>query len=153
MKKFVKIMAVALVAVMAIAVLASCGGGAPNSDPKKAISALQKNGYETSLSFVAADGVIAKAACDAAGATLGVKEGECIAMVVGMKLESEDDEDGEMIMIYYFSSAAIAKDVWESEAFKAIREEALEDAPEDAVVNISGAMIFIGTKQAVKDAR
>ena len=42
MKKFAKVMSVALVAVLALAVLVAC---APASNPKKAAEALDKNGY------------------------------------------------------------------------------------------------------------
>ena len=152
MKKFAKITAVVLVAVLALAVLVACG---PASDPQKALDALKKHGYETTGSVIAADGLISKTACDGMGVTFGVKSGELIAMIVGMKLEETEDEDvdGEMISIYYFSSADVAKQAWEGSFFQKLKEEAEKDEDNDAVIKLSGSMIYAGTSAAIKAAR
>ena len=151
MKKFAKVMAVALVAVLAIALLAACG---PASDPQKALDALKKNGYTTTGSAIAADDALSKAACDAQGVLLGVKSGELIAMISGSKLaEKDDDVDGEMVVIYYFSSSSAAKTAWEGTFMKNMRSEAEKADDDDAVIKLSGSMIFFGTKDGVKAAR
>ena len=151
MKKFAKVMAVALVAVMALALLVACG---PASDPQKALDALKKNGYTTTGSSIAADNAVSKAACDAQGLALGVKSGELIAMISGTKLvEKEDDVDGEMVVIYYFSSSAAAKTAWEGTYIKNMRSEAEKSDDDNAVIKLSGSMIYLGTKDGVKAAR
>ena len=152
MKKFAKIMAVALVAVMALAVLVAC---APASDPQKALDALKKHGYTTTGSAIAADNVASKTACDLMGVTFGVKSGELIAIVTGTKLEETKDEDvnGEMVSIYYFSSSAVAKQAWEGSFFQKLKEEAEKDEDNDAIIKLSGSMIYAGTSAGIKAAR
>lgn len=133
MKKFAKIAAVVLVAVMALAVLVAC---APNSDPDKAVSALKENGYTaTKVS---------------AGSYAGLT-----AVVTGSKglLSSIlGGEDFQFITIYYFESKSAANDAWDAIQGEADKNSNKKD-DSDWVVAKSGAMIYFGTKQAVKDAK
>ena len=118
MKKFAKITAVVLVAVMALALLVACG---PASDPDKAKKALEDNGY-TVVNLPA-------------GGIAGIK-----AIVSGTK--GLLSGNAQTITIYYFNDAESANNAWEE-----IKDKS------DWVVAKSGAMIYYGTSQAVKDAR
>ncbi|MCH5152836.1 MAG: hypothetical protein J1F68_02605 [Clostridiales bacterium] len=138
MKKFAKIMAVALVAVMALAVLVACG---PNSDPDKAIAALKKNEYTA-----AKDTLIVPIALKG----LGVNGVDCA--VSGSKTVKDGDKSKlETVTIVYFADAAAAKD-----AFSKVEEYANDqnkDKDSDWTVKQSGAMIYWGTSAAIKAAR
>ena len=127
MKKFAKITAVALIAIMALAVLVACG---PASSPDKAEKALKSNDYV--VTNVKGSGYT--------GLT---------AVVTGTKVSLSDPQ---FIMIYYFESASAANDAWES-----IKSDAEKNSNKkndsDWVVAKSGKLIYFGTKQAVKDAR
>ena len=132
MKKFAKIMAVALVAVMAVAILVAC---APASDPDKAVAALKKNGYT--------------AGKVSAGSYEGLE-----AMVTGTKgalgaLLGKDDF--QFITIYYFKDSKSANDAWD--AIKSESDKSSNKKDSDWVVKKSGKIIYFGTKQAAKDAR
>ena len=151
MKKFAKITAVALVAILALAVLVACG---PTSNPQKALDALKENGYVTAGSAIASNGLTAKVACDAEGVTLGVKSGELIAVITGVKLEEkekEKDVEGNSVTIYYFSSADVAKTAWEGTKIQEIKKQNEND--KNYVIKLSGSMIYMGTKEGVKAAR
>lgn len=131
MKKFARILSLTLVAVMLCAALASCGG--PAKDPADAKAALEENGYvATNLSGLALTGT---------AALLGVDDLD--AVVTGAK-------EGEAITIFYFETSDAA-----DAAFEKIEEKAAEaeEEYEDMVCKQSGKMIWMGTKQAVKDAK
>lgn len=136
MKKFAKITAVVLVAVMALAVLVACG---PASDPKKAEKALKDNGY-TVVAVIGADGALVQAGLDAIAVAAGLEKGDIIATVTANK-----GSDG--ISITYFKSASAAKSFWND------KKDDLEKKEDDWVVKCSGSIIYAGTKQAVKDAK
>lgn len=146
MKKFAKVMAVALVAVMALAVLVAC---APNSNPEAAQTSLKDKGYATTGSCVAARGTLEKAACDTVGITVGVKPGELVAYVTGTKA-AEDGTSLETVQIYYFDSSALAKQAWDSTLIKGLRDKAEES--DTFTVKLSGSMIYYGTSAAIKAA-
>ncbi len=131
MKNVTKVIAFVLVAVLCVAMLASC---APASDPDKAVEALKKNGYTAEKM----DGTI----LELATAGLGIKN--VTAVVSGM------NEDGEVVSIFYFEDSASASD-----AFEAIEEEMKESDDEDTkiIVKKSGKMIYGGTEAAIKAAR
>ena len=116
----IKIVALALIAVMACVLLVAC---APASDPDKAIEALKDNGYDAAEDKLLIPGALK---------LLGVKDIDCV--VAGTK-------EGEAITIIYFADKV-------SEY-----AEDQNDDESDWVVDKSGAMIYFGTKQAVKDAR
>lgn len=131
MKKFVKVTAVVLVAIMALAMLVACG---PASDPDKALAALKKNGYT------------------ATKVSTGNYEG-LTAVVVGTKglLSSLlGGEDAQFISIFYFESSKAANAAWEEIKAESDKEK-LDDT--DWVIAKSGSIIYYGTKQAVKDAK
>ena len=129
MKKSIRLIALALVTVMACLALVSCGG--PNADPEKAKDALKDAGYTVVLND--GDGLIG-------GALLpdGVE-----AQLVAYK-------DGEYIAISYYDDTDALNDAWD-EAQDEAKE--LEEEYEDLVCKKSGKMIYVGTKQAVKDAQ
>ena len=133
MKKFAKVMAVVLVAVMAVTLLVACG---PANNIEDAIAALKGNGYAThkfvgNIGFSNVDSKLV--------ATKGV---------VGSLLGS--GEEYQTITIYYFFTADAAK-----EAFEDIQQlsELERGEREDWVCKRSGDVVYFGTKQAVKDAR
>ncbi len=137
MKKFTKILAIALLAIMSLTVLAAC---APNSDPDKAVAALKKNGYTAGKEDGILSGIL----------SLGLEGLDCI--VSGTK--SVEDKDGktkiEHVTIYYFEDADAAK-----AAFSKLQSdsEKEKDDETDWVFKQSGAMVYYGTKAAVKAAK
>ena len=126
MKKFTKVFAVVLVAVMALALLTACG---PASDPDRAKAALEKNGYTAIKAST--------------GGFAGLK-----AIVTGTK--GLLSGDAQTVTIYYFEDAKAAKDAWED--IKSESDSKGKDKS-DWVVGQSGAMIYYGTKDAIKAAR
>ena len=128
-KSIIKVLALTLVAVMMCAVLVSCGG--PNANPDKAKAALEEAGYTVVLNK--GEGLIG-------GALL---PNDVEASLVAYK-------NGEYIAITYYKEAAGANEAWD-EAQEDAKE--LEDEYEGLVCKKSGKMIYIGTEQAVKDAK
>ena len=128
-KTIIKILTLTLVVVMACTMLVSCVG--PNSDPEKAKDALEDAGYVVVLNT--GDGLIS-------GALLpdGVE-----ATLVAYK-------SGEYIAISYYEDTKALNEAWE-DAKESAQE--LEDEYEGIVCKKSGKMIYIGTEQAVKDAK
>ena len=138
MKKFARIMAVALVAVLALAALVACG---PASDPEKAAAALKENGYAVA-SVIGSDSVagkVAQATLDAIAIAAGLEAGDITATVTATN-------GNEGISITYFKSASAAKTFWDK------NKDSIEKK-DGWVTKISGSMIYTGTEQAVKDAR
>ncbi len=135
MKHTLRMIALSLVLVMSVLVLASCGG--PNSDPDKALAALKENGYTAAESDT-----IAVAALTLAG----IKNVQSV--VSG---SAKIDDKFETVTILYFADSDAADAVWEK------AQEYAEDEKDDAedsdwVCEKSGAMIYFGTKAAVKAA-
>lgn len=128
MKKFAKVMAVVLVAVMAMAILVACG---PASDPDKAVEALKKNEYAAAKDTLLAGTL----------KLLGV--GDIKAVVVGTN-------GAESITIVYFDDASAANDAWDKLSDYA--EDQKKDSS-DWQVKKSGAMIYWGTSAAIKAAK
>ena len=91
MKKFAKITAVVLVAVMALAVLVACGYP---SDPDKAKEKLEKQGYTIIMFNENPTGL-----------------SDYKAMITASKLD--DDNNGTMIAITYFKDADAAKKAYD----------------------------------------
>ena len=137
MKKFAKVMAVALVAVMALAVLVACG---PASDPQKAIDALKKNEYSA-----AKDSLVVPTALKALGVS-GVE-----TVVSGSKSVKDGDKNKvETVTIVYFTDAKAAKEAWTKVEEYANKDN--KDKDSDWTVKQSGAMIYWGTKAAINAA-
>ncbi len=137
MKKFVRIMSFALVAIMLCVTLASCGG--PAKEPADAVAALKENGYTA-----AEDKIVIPAALK----LLGV---EGVKSVVSGSATIEDKF--ETITIVYFNDKDAAKTAMEK--IEKYADENKDDKAEDSdwVVKQSGAMIYYGTKAAVKAAK
>lgn len=132
MKKFAQFISLALVAVMCVALLASC---APASDPDKAVAALKDAGYvagkDTGLSAV-------------------------ISALTGNKLSAvvSGTKTDETVYILYYETADDAKSAYESSALKKYFDGKKENKEEtDYVYAKSGKMVYFGTKTAIKDAR
>mgnify|MGYP003304130429 CR=1 FL=1 len=112
--------------------LASCK---PNANPEKAADALEDKDYAVTL--IDDEDMLKYSGMDGLKAVL-----------------TAFNEDDEAIMIYYFDSAKDAKEAWEDfeDDIEEMKEEA-EEADKKVVAKRSGKMIYVGTKQAVKDAR
>ena len=134
MKKFAKVMAVMMVAVIALALLVSC---APNSDPDKALSALKENGYTA-----ARDSLIVPTALT----LVGVKGIEVV--ISGTKVV---DGTTEHVTIIYFNNSSSANDAWDD--VKKYAEDNKDDKDSNWVFAKSGAMIYYGTSAAIKAAK
>lgn len=124
MKKFVSIISLVLVAAMLCVSLVSCG--APAKDPADAKAALEENGY----AVIKVDTAI-------------LLPDDVEATVLGTTTEN-------YIMITYYKSTDAVKSAWEKAQDEA---KALEGKYENVVCKKSGKMIYIGTEQAVKDAK
>ena len=129
MKKTIRIVAVAMLAVMLCLTLASCGG--PNKDPKKAEEALKAAGYTTQLRELdeaVDDGMVA-----VISASKGLTDG---------------------ISIYYYKDSASAKAAF-ADVEKDFEEakELLGDLADNYVCKRSGKIIYTGTKDAAKAAK
>lgn len=132
-KNIIKITALALLAVMLCAMLVACGG--PNANPDKAKEALKENGY-----------VAEKIDSKVGLAVYSIIAGDVEAVVTGV------NEDGEAITIFYYENAADAKEV-EEKIDELLEKYGDDDKESEWVAKRSGKMIYIGTKQAVKDAK
>lgn len=136
MKKTLRLISVALVAVMLCLALASCGG--PNSNPDKALESLKKNG----VTFAGKDTKVIPLALGA----LGVKGLTDVVSGTGFIKEKVAH-----ITIIYFESASAAND-----AFEKVEEYAntvkKDDTKDNWVFKKSGKMIYFGTTEAVKAA-
>lgn len=138
MKKFTKVLAVALVCIMSVAVLAAC---APNSDPDKAKSALENNGYTA-----VKDTKITPAAL----ILLGISGVDCV--VTGTKtVDNGDSKKVESVTIVYFSSADAVNSAWDK--IQKYANDENENNDSDWSVNKSGKIVYFGTSAAIKAAR
>ncbi|MDE7454821.1 MAG: hypothetical protein K2M64_03220 [Clostridia bacterium] len=134
MKKFTRVMAVMMVAVIALALLVSCS---PNSNPDKALSALKENGYTA-----ARDTLVVPTAL----AIVGVKGIDVV--ISGSKI---DDGKTEHVTIIYFNNSSSANDAWD--AVKKYAEDNKDNKDSNWVFAKSGAMIYYGTSAGVKAAK
>lgn len=131
MKKFAQLISLALVAVMCVALLASC---APASDPAKAEKALKDAGYIV----------------DATAITLLVKAATDSVKTVVSATKTDNDKNVQHVTIVYFDSAEDAKTAYEK--LQSVSDKEKKDES-DWVFAKSGTMVYWGTKTAVKDAR
>lgn len=137
MKNTLRILAVAMVAVMLCLTLASCGG--PNPDPNKALESLKENG----VTFAGKDTLIIPTALKIAGV-------DGISSVVSGT--GKIDDKYAHITIIYFEEAEDAKNAFEKvEDYANKNKGDAEDS--DWVFKKSGKMIYYGTKDAVKAAK
>ena len=135
MKKTLRLIALALVLVMSVAMLASCA--TPNKDPDDAIAALKDNGYTA-----AKDNFVVPTALKLLGVD-GVKTVISGSAVI--------DEKFQTVTVIYFESKDDANDAWEKVQEYANGEK--DEKAEDWVCKKSGAMIYYGTPAAVKAAK
>ena len=131
-KSIVKVLALALVAVMMCAMLVSCGG--PNADPDKAKAALEENGYAAEK----IDGIGLLAFAWAGG--------DIEAVVTGIDKNDLTDT----VTIIYYESKDAATEAWES-VEKYFNEKSEEES--DYEIKQSGEMIWFGHKDAIKAAK
>ncbi len=135
MKKTLRLIALALVLVMSVAMLASCG--APNKDPDDAVAALKDNGYTAGKDNVAIPTALRILGVD------GVK-----TVITGSAVI---DDKFETVTVIYFESKDDANDAWEK--VQEYANDKKDDKAEDWVCKKSGAMIYYGTPAAVKAAK
>ncbi len=138
-KSIVKVLALALVAVMMCLALASCGG--PNADPDKAVEALEKNEYTAEKITDSGLGTIVIAALKVAG----IEKVDCV--VTGT---AKIDDKIESVTIIYFEDNDAANNEWE-DVQKYMEDE--EDDGSEWVIKKSGKMIYFGTEAAIKAAK
>ena len=134
MKKFAKVMAVALVAVLALTALVACG---PASKPDKAVKALEDKKYGV-VAVIGSESSAKQLILDGIAKLAGLEEGDIIATI-------EATSGNESIMITYFKNASVASKYWKENKDKVEKKEGW-------VTKQSGAMVYSGTEQAVKDA-
>lgn len=129
MSKTLKRLFLLLLVLAPMFLVASC---APNANPDKAKEALEEKNY-----------IVAKLPTSTYEELGGLE-----TVVTGTKMNGLEVE--EAIIIFYFESSKDASKAWEEA--KEEMSEGLKDE-EDVVAKKSGKMIYVGTKQAVKDAR
>ncbi len=153
MKKTYKILTVMLVAILSVLSLVACG---PSSDPAKALDALKSHGYEAGAR-IAANSEEDKAYLDDMAVANGLEAGDIVAdLEAGKKVysESENKNSDDFIEIIYFKNDSIAKKYWNMKqenidyGIELNRKEGIK-----LIAKRQGSMIYIGTAQAVKDAR
>lgn len=133
-KTILRVVALALLAVMTCMVFVSCGG--PASDPDKADKALDKEGYK-----------VLHATNKLEAVALGGWYDGCEEVILATK-------DKDLIYVWYFDEKDSANNAWEKieEFAKKINDDAKEEKA-DIVIKKSGKIIYAGTEQAIKDAR
>ena len=131
MKKTIRLLAIAMVAVMLCLSLASCGG--PNANPDKAIEGLKDE-----------DVLARKLSSSEFG--IDVPGVDCVVTGVGVI-----DGEGAFISIIYFEKSSDANDAWDE--VKEMFENDKKDEDAKVVIKKSGKMIYCGTKNAIKAAK
>ena len=131
MKKTIRLLAIAMVAVMLCLSLASCGG--PNANPDKAIEGLKDE-----------DVLARKLSSSEFG--IDVPGVDCVVTGVGVI-----DGEGAFISIIYFEKSSDANDAWDE--VKEMFENDKKDEDAKIVIKKSGKMIYCGTKNAIKAAK
>ena len=137
MKKTIRLIAVAMVAVMLCLSLASCGG--PNADPDDALAALKDNG----INWAGKDTLLIPLALKA----LGVDGIDCVVSGTG-----KIDDEYAHVTIIYFEEKDDANDAWDKVQEYADKEKD-DEAGDNWVCKKSGKMIYYGTKEAIKAAK
>lgn len=129
-KNILKVVALALIAVMTCAILVAC---APASDPDKAIKALEENGYKAGK-----DDTVIPAALE----ILGIEDGvECVVIGADGKTDlALLDPD---LVIIYFKDSSAASDAWDK----------IKDDNDWSEYKKSGKMIYWGEDEILKAAR
>ena len=150
MKKTLRMLALVMAVLMCIFAVVACDSNKdanedtekkeevikPNSDPAKAKENLEKEDYVVTL--IDDESVLKLSGIDG-----------LVAAITAMK--GTDAEEADAISIYYFKDSDSAKKAEENEFIK----EALEEAKKEDNVStgISGKILWMGTKAAVKAAK
>ena len=134
MKKTIKFVAFAMVALMLMLTLVSCSAK-PNSDPEKALQALKDNG----ISMATNDTTIQPAGYK----LMGVNAVKSVVSGAG----TTKDGDAAVIYILYFESDSAAND-----AYDKVKKDAESKKIDGLVIEISGSMIYFGNKAGIKAA-
>lgn len=139
MKKFAKIAALVMVAVMSLGLLVACG---PNSDPDKAVAALKENGYTGGKDATVIPGLLTLAQ---------IKGVDCVVSASKVSDDKDGNKKGDTVTIVYFISADAANTAWEK--MQKFSDEQNKDENSDWTVAKSGSLIYYGTSAAIKAAR
>lgn len=139
MKKFAQITALALIVVLSLAVLISCG---PASDPNKAEAALKENGYAP----VHMNGAISTGAT---AALLGLSGSDVTDIVFAV------NADGDGMLAIYCKDSGTAKSVLTKaqEVIKQIETNLKIEFKGESNVLRSGKILYTGTEAGIKAAR
>ena len=128
MKKFAKILSVAMLVVMTALVMTAC---VPSS-AEKAVEKLEKAGYETEV-YTDADEIGKE--------MLGFVHEDAVAMLMGGK---EDNS----IAVVWLDNKDAAKELYDK-TYEELKDEIEEGV--DVVVKRKGKVVYYGTEQGVKD--
>ena len=140
MKKFLRTISAAILVAVTAIMFVSCG---IPSDPAKAQSNLEKNGYTVDTT-VAATIVTATVIYDGGASASGNVSNVIYA----------SNDDGESVLLVYFKDTSTAKDYlgkikdWYKKATEDNKDEEQKDS--DTQSGRSGKVLYIGTKAAVK---
>lgn len=158
MKKLARILSLVLVAVMLCATLASCGG--PAKDPKEAADALKENGYtllvDTDVSVIAKKDseYIAITYCsDEEAATKAYEEAEAAIEKADEELKKAEDVLKEQQEKYDAMEDGILKDAAKIALDAAKEAVELAKNATNYKIGQSGNVVWMGTSQAIKDAK
>lgn len=139
MKKFAKIAALVMVAVMSLALLVACG---PASDPDKAEKAMKDNGYNP----VHLTGALSTGAT---AALLGLKGDDVTDIVFAV------NADGDGMLAIYCKDSGTAKSVLTKaqEVIEQIETALKVEFKGESNVKCSGKVLYTGTEAGIKAAR
>lgn len=143
MKKMIRILAVAIVLATLVTVLASCAAK-PNQDPAAAVKALEQNHYR-----ILADDA---EALPAEYAKDGIADVTHVVVATRVETDKKGEQQVEGVTILYFKDAAAAKAAL-SKATDLLNVESVDSIGSKYTVKQSGAMIYAGTKGAIKAAK
>ena len=148
MKKYVKIVTLALALVLALAALTACG---MSNNPKKTKKALESRDY--TVEVIIGDGDLeAQAELDSYADEMNLTAGELVAMLTASKGEAENDVPENFIYIYYVKDSKSANKFWDSNQEQIEKtKETYKDA-KGFEMKKSGSVVYFGTKQAINDA-
>lgn len=158
MKKFARILCLVLVAVMMCSLLASCGS--PAKDPKDAAAALKENGYtltvDTDSLIVAkkdSDYITINYCTDEEAATKAYDEAKAALDKAEEELKKLEDELKEKQDEYDEMEEGALKDLAKIGLDAAKEAVELAKNAKNYKLGKSGNMVWMGTKQAIKDAK
>lgn len=148
MKKYAKLLTLALAAVLTLTLLAACG---MSNNPKKKQAALEEKGYEVEA-VIGDNDLEAQAELDSMSDEMSLTAGELVALIAATK-SNETDDVTDFIYIYFFKDGDVANRFWNSnqEQLDDLKDEYKDTA--DFRLKKEGSMVYFGTAQAIEDAR